>query len=117
MLFIYITGGCLLAKTPTFNGEGTVETIGGSGHGNGGGGGGGRTAIYYTVENAWTGEYLMHGGFGVEHNAGSGKRSYISSLVKEILNTSIFPSRVYNSKENGIIDSKTKEISYIMKTV
>ena len=59
-----------------------AQVTGGSGAGNsGGGGGGGRVAIYHTGDNHWTGEYLMHGGYGYQGYAGSGNLFHSIILV------------------------------------
>ena len=42
------------------------------GSGYSGGGGGGRMAMYHSKENHFTGEYLVHGGYGMSGFGGSG---------------------------------------------
>ena len=62
-----------------FDGEGTVEAIGGDGAGDtsnniyGGGGGGGRIAVYHSGDNHWTGSFLTYGGWSHVDHGGSGE--------------------------------------------
>ncbi|WAR26294.1 hypothetical protein MAR_011998 [Mya arenaria] len=65
-------GGSLYLNVNHLDGTGFIETTGGDGGTNGGGGGGGRIAIYHTIENHFTGEYLIYGGKGPYQFGGAG---------------------------------------------
>lgn len=66
------SGGSVLIRTSSFDGEGSIEVNGGAGSSNAGGGAGGRIAVYHEGDNTYLGKYLLFGGTSTSEKGGAG---------------------------------------------